>query len=249
MRFEGRKVLVTGGSAGIGRALTAELVSAGANVVISGRNRARLDAVCAEHPGRVSAIVADFANPQDVTALCRRIRDEHSDISVVINNAGIQEQIDFFSTDPDTIAQTARIETEVNFNAVVDICAAMIPLLRQEPQAAIVNISSALGLVPKKSAPVYCANKAGLRAFTKALRYQAEDAGTTIQVTDVIMALVETGMTAGRGKGKLTPDAAAKEVIRGLIRGREEIWVGKTRLLKAIYRISPALAESMLRNG
>ncbi len=249
MQFEGKVVLVTGGSAGIGLALTRQLAAKGASVIICGRNQARLNDVCSGNAGMVTGLAVDLADPQAVDAFCRTVVQRHPDLSLVINNAGIQEAIDFFSeNEPDVMAR-ARGEVEINFNAVMALCHGLMPLLGNKPEAGIVNISSGLGLVPKRSAPVYCASKAAIRSFTKALRYQARASGSNIRVTDAVMTLVETGMTAGRGKGKISPDEAARAVLNGIERGRDEIWVGKTKLLRLIYRLSPSIAEAMLKNG
>lgn len=111
------------------------------------------------------------------------------------------------------------------------------------------NVSSGLALAPKASAPVYCATKAAVRSFTKALRYQCEDAAPNVAVVEAIMALVDTDMTQGRGARKMSAHDAAAEVVRGLQRGAPEIWVGRTRLLKTLLRLAPGVAERMMRNG
>lgn len=68
-------------------------------------------------------------------------------------------------------------------------------------------------------------------------------------ITDVIMALVDTEMTEGRGSGKISAERAASAVIEGIIGDRREIWVGKAKLLRAIHRISPDVAARLIRNG
>ena len=126
----------------------------------------------------------------------------------------------------------------------------MAPHLASRPEAILLNVTSGLALTPKASAPVYCATKAGLRSFTTALRYQAEDRAPNLRVGEIVMALVDTEMTTGRGRGKLSADQAAQAVIAGIERQeRGDIWVGNTRLLRIIQRLSPALAARMLRNG
>jgi short-subunit dehydrogenase involved in D-alanine esterification of teichoic acids len=101
--------------------------------------------------------------------------------------------------------------------------------------------------VPKQSAPVYCATKAALRSFGQALRYQLE--GTSVEVFEIVPSLVDTAMTAGRGKGKLSPEALAEEALRGLAAGRHEIRIEKTRLLFALHRLLPSVAARLVRKG
>jgi short-subunit dehydrogenase involved in D-alanine esterification of teichoic acids len=117
----------------------------------------------------------------------------------------------------------------------------------QQPCAAIVNVTSALAMVPKKSAPIYCATKAAMHNFTKALRYQLEN--TPVRVFEIIPALVETEMTKGRGKRKITPEALAAEALRGIESDRYEIRIDKTKILFALHRLLPSVAERIIKNG
>jgi len=83
--------------------------------------------------------------------------------------------------------------------------------------------------------------------FTKALRYQLED--TSVKVFEIIPALVDTEMTKGRGKGKITPEALTAEALRGIASDRYEIRIEKTKMLFALNRFLPAVAERIIRNG
>jgi uncharacterized oxidoreductase len=123
-----------------------------------------------------------------------------------------------------------------------------LPILKKAPQAAIINVSSFLGIVPKKSAPVYCATKAALHAFTKSLRYQLEN--TSIKVFEIITPLVDTDMTKGRESDmkKLSPESLAKEVLRNLDSDTFEIRPGRTKVVLFLNRILPSLAEKIAKN-
>ncbi len=102
-------------------------------------------------------------------------------------------------------------------------------------------------MAPKASAPVYCATKAGLRSFTKALRYQCQRAAPHVTVVEALPPMVDTAMTHGRGRGKISPERAAEEIVRGLDTGRTEIYVGKSKLLRVINRVAPSAAEAVMR--
>ena len=113
----------------------------------------------------------------------------------------------------------------------------------------IVNVTSGLALAPKQSSPVYCATKAGLRSFTKALRYQAQARAPHVKVVEALPPLVDTDMTRGRGRGKISAEACAAEIVAGMEAGRETIYIGKAKILRAIQGLSPSVAERLMRHG
>ncbi len=119
------------------------------------------------------------------------------------------------------------------------------PILKINDNAAIVNVSSGLGLVPKMQAPVYCGTKAGVHLFSKSLRYQLKQ----IKVFEIIPPLVDTQMTTGRGKGKISPKKLVDEFIDSFHKDKFEVSIGKVKLLKIINRISPSIAERIMKNG
>ena len=189
------------------------------------------------------AVTANVADAADRARLVAAIGDRFGRLDLLINNAAIQQAIDF-RNEPDD----ARIMNEiaVDLLAPMALTRALVPLLTQAAAPLIVNMSSPLGLVPKKSAPVYCAAKAGLHAFSRSLRAQLAPAG--IRVVEVFPPLVATAMTAGRGRGKITPTAAAAAILRGLADGGDEIWIGSARILRLVERLAPALAFRLMRD-
>lgn len=238
MQHTRQTVLITGGATGIGFALAEKFHQAGNRVILVGRSPVALQAACQALPGAESCVA-------DVTQAADRARlvSQYPEVSVLVNNAGIQ------FNDAIADAREADIEQEltVNFLAPVLLAKAYIPLLGRLPQAAIINVSSGLALVPKENAAIYCASKAALHSFSKTLRWQLEN--TPIRVFEVLPPLVETAMTAGRGKGKITPAQLADEFWRGFKADRSEIYIGKTKLLLWINRLAPRLAEKILRPG
>jgi uncharacterized oxidoreductase len=249
MNLAGSTILVTGAARGIGRELTRQLIGLGAEVVAAGRDRARLEALAAEHPDRVRPWPVDLADPDAVDRFVHDLPDRHPSLSVVINDAGVQTPTDFLADDPRAFRQALRREIAVNLDAVVALSTGLLPHLSRQASAAIVNITTGLALAPKRSAPVYCATKAGVRTFTRALRYQCQHAAPHIQVIDAVMALVDTDMTRGGHRDKISAAEAAAAVIGGMRRDKAEIYVGKVKLLRAIMRLSPAVGYQMLRNG
>ncbi len=171
MKIDGRVVLVTGGSAGIGRELVRQMAGKGARVIVTGRDKARLDEVAAAHPDIVTYRV-DFSNRDAVDQFIAAVSAAHPDLSLVINNAGVQTEMDLVNA----VArlQEVREEIAVNFDAVVSLTIGLLPVVAARGGGAIVNVTSGLAIAPKEASPVYCAAKAGIRSFTKAMRYQCE---------------------------------------------------------------------------
>lgn len=247
MHLERKTALVTGGTRGIGREVTRQLVANGARAVVVGRSEAGLDAVVGEHGDRVTAIAVDLSDANAVDSLLDRLRLDHPDIAILINNAAIQSEMDILSPCGRDWVAEASAEIAVNLRAAIALSIGLVPQFQRHPQAAIVNVGSALAIAPKQAAPVYCATKAALRNFTKALRYQCQENAPHILVCDVVMALVDTDMTRGRGRGKITPQQAAASILEGLRHDRSEIWVAKAKVLRIVARIWPPLAERILR--
>ena len=181
MKLQHNKILITGATAGIGKALTEKFIALGNEVIAVGRNQRKLDEL-----GELSTSVIPF-----------------------------------------------------RFKLIT----LLLPVLNAHSNAAIVNVSSGLGLVPKMSAPVYCGTKAGIHIFTKSLRYQLDK----IKVFEVLPPLVATDMTAGRGKGKISPEQLVDEFIRGFAKDKLEMNIGKVKLLKRINRLVPRLAEKIMK--
>lgn len=244
MRLMDNTVLITGGSSGIGLAFAEMFLEFGNRVIVCGRNPNKLEEVKHRFPG-VTALPCDLTNMRSLEGLVQTIKKKFSDLNILVNNAGIQHNYRF----DDGQNHGSKIDEEIaaNFTSHVLLTDALLPVLLSKPQAALVNISSALSRVPKESAPVYCATKAGIHAFSKALRYQLEK--TSVKVFEVVPALVDTAMTAGRGRSKMSPQAVAQEAIQGLRRDRYYIQVGKTKLLFAIQRLIPSLADRIIRRG
>jgi len=245
MNLGDNTILVTGGGSGIGLALAKAFALHSSNtVIVCGRNAQKLETVRKDNPAIIT-FSCDITSDHDQERLTEAIAQKYPSLNILINNAGIQRNYDF----SDTRSHTDVIEEEVNINflAQVTLTDRLLPVLMQQPRAAIVNVTSALAVIPKQSAPVYCATKAAMHNFTKALRYQFEN--TPIKVFEIIPPLVDTEMTKGRGKGKITPEALAAEALRGIESNKYEIRIAKTKILFALHRLLPSVAERIMRSG
>ena len=245
MNLKNRTVLITGGTSGIGLELVNTLAPVNNEIIVIGRNTAVLEELTRKY-SNVASYECSLNSRSDVEQIIGRIVANHPDLSVVINNAGIQETPTFLGSD----FQFDSIEKEITINlmAPIWICALVFRhFLKQENHTAFINVTSGLAIHPKTGSAVYCATKAGLRNFTRSFRYQMEN--TNVKVFEAIMPLVDTPMTLGRGRKKISAMAAAKALIEGVEKGKEDIYIGISRLIPLMTRISPSLMAKILKAG
>lgn len=235
-------ILITGGAIGLGRELTRIYSNRGARVVICGRTWTALEEVQADHPG-VVPICLDLADPAGRKKLVDTVHELECPLDLLIQNAAVQYPHDLVSGC--TLPEKVETELAVNLLAPLELSIELLPLLRQAKRGHIAFVSSALARVPKKSAPVYCASKAGLSNFARGLRYQLE--GTGIRVSEVVPDLIVTRMAVGRGDGALSACEAAQRIVVGLDRGQEEIRLGRVSRLYALHRVWPDMAYRILK--
>ncbi len=247
MKLHGRTVLVTGGSRGIGLELAGCLAARGARVAVCGRSEEAPSALAAF--GRsVRYLRCDLADASQVRALPARVRRELGSPSVLVNNAGVQFNHEWAHTRPDDRARWAETELTVNLVAPALLTALLLDDLRAADPGVVVNVTSLLALAPKPSAPTYCASKAGLRSFTRALRWQLAD-DPSVRVVEAVPPLVDTAMAAGRGSKKMDPADVAHRIVAGLLADETEIRIGAARVVGGLARVAPAAVEALLKGG
>lgn len=242
MQLENKVIVVTGGTSGIGKALVDKL--AGNNfLIVIGHNQHRLSELEQTYP-KVATYLCNLESADQVETTADQIIKQHPRVDALINNAAIQHTPAFL--DDDFRFETIAQEVNTNFLSVCLLIYGLLPsLLHDEQQALILNVNSALALAPKTHSAIYCATKGALNILSWSLRYQFEP--TNIKVLQAMLPLVDTQMTAGRGQGKLTPVQAATELISGMEKEIKEHYIGKTKWLRLIYRLSPALARRILK--
>ena len=233
MKTSGNTVVITGGGSGIGLALTEALVRSGNQVVICGRRRDRLKAVQARMPG-VHFRVCDVSKARSRQALVDWLLSEFRQLNVLINNAGIQRQVNFLKGPKDL--GEADNEVATNLIAPIHLSAQLLSHFRRKKKAAIVNISSGLAFTPLAFVPVYCATKAGVHSWSISLRHQLRN--TSVLVFEVAPPMVATALAGERhrpevGAFVMSAEAVADGVLKALGQNQYEVALGAAANLLA----------------
>jgi len=237
MKLTGRTILITGGSAGIGRAFALKFLELGNEVIVTGRRQEALAELQAKHPG-LHTLQSDVADPEQVAALAVRVKAEFPRLDVLMNNAGIM----LYKNLSTPVADLAGLMTEMNVNVggVVRTTSAFVDILTAH-KGTVINMSSALAFVPTPSTPIYCATKAAIHSYTQSLRFQLEDAG--VEVIEIMPPAVMTGMTAalaaGEGPAMIEPDELVRLSFKSLKAGALEVRPGQAGALAFMRRVAP----------
>ncbi|HET6252597.1 MAG TPA: SDR family NAD(P)-dependent oxidoreductase [Puia sp.] len=236
MKTTNNTILITGGSAGIGFAI-AERFHSNNKVIIVGRNEQRLKAASSRLTN-VTAIAADVSDPADVERLAGILRRDHPDLNILINNAGKAFAFDLTAEDAGGF-EKAEQEMLTNYLSVVRLNELLLPLLRVQPQAAIVNVSSIVAFVPGVRIATYSATKAALHSYTQSLRHLLSGS-SVVRVFDLMPPLVNTEFSAGIGGHKgIAPSVVADALATALEKDDYEIRVGDTEKVYQLSRSNP----------
>ena len=191
MKFTGNTVLITGGAQGIGYAMAEYLAESGNTIIICDRNEAKLEEVKQVHPEFIT-YPCDISDAESRTSFAEKLSAEHPELNFLINNAGIQRNIDLTKGTEDL--WMGDMEIEINLRGTIYMTALLLPLLRQNENSKILNICSGLAFAADRfpELPVYSATKAGIHAYTRSERVQL--APLNIRVMEIIPPMVDTGL-------------------------------------------------------
>ena len=188
MTPSGNTILVTGGGSGIGRELARELQRDGNTVIVAGRRKGAL-AETVGNRANMAALTLDIADPREIDAFAARLLAEWPALNVVVNNAGIM------GAEHPVDAAIAEAIIATNLVGPIRLTGALLPHLRAQAHAALINVSSALAFVPFAATPTYCATKAALHSWTVSLRHQLRETG--VEVIEIIPPAVQTELQPG----------------------------------------------------
>ena len=244
MKTTNNTILITGGSAGIGFEMAKQFSETGNQVIITGRNQERM-AKAISQLKNTSAIVSDVSNAEDVQKLVAQLNKDFPKLNVVINNAGSANYYDM--TVPGINAfEKASEEILTNYLAIIRLNELLLPLLKQQSEAAIVNVSSIVAFAARaNSLPTYGASKAALHSYTNSLRIMLED--TPIKVYELMPPLVDTEFSSAIGGANgIPPKQVADDLLTAMKNDEYEIHVGKTAdIFNNFFPLSPQAVLAM----
>ncbi len=200
MNPSGNTILITGGGSGIGRGLAESLHALGNQVIVAGRRRQALDETTAANPG-MKSLTVDMQNPAALRAFAAQAAAEFPSLNVLINNAGIMRAEKLLAQQPDLADAEAIVAT--NLLGPIRLTAALLPHLRVQPRATIINVSSGLAFLPLARTPTYSATKAAIHSYTLSLRSQLRN--TSVEVLELIPPYVATHLMDGADDPRAMP--------------------------------------------
>jgi uncharacterized oxidoreductase len=239
MKTTGNIVLITGGGSGIGFEIAKLFSQKGNQVIITGRNAARLQQAASQLKN-TTAIPTDINNEEDVARLLKKVNTDFPGLNILINNAGhayayqLSAQANAF--------EKASQEMLTNYLSVIRLTEKFLPLLAKQKDAAIVNVSSIVAFVPSHTISTYAASKAALHSYSQALRFTLEQSGS-IKVFELMPPLVNTEFSKEiGGENGIPPAAVAEALFESFEKDNFEIHVGNTADIYQLHRSSPAEA-------
>lgn len=247
------RAVVTGAGGGIGGAIVTELVRGGAQVLLVGRDLRGLEALSellAPYRGHMDLFCADLARAADRDKLAAYVADWRGGPNVLINNAG-QSPFGLYDA-----MESATLDDllAVNLHAPMHLSHALLPALRRNAPASIVNVGSVFGAIGYPGYAAYCATKFGLRGFSEALRRELDGSGVAVQYlapratrTAGNSPAVER-MNRELGTATDSPDRVAKALVSMLVSRKSSAVVGwPEKLFARINAVLPTLVDRTLR--
>jgi short-subunit dehydrogenase len=261
--WRGKAALVTGGSAGLGRALAAALALRGAKVVVAARTLEPLEAVAEDlrlRGGDVLAVPTDVTDDAQVEALFAKVKEQHGGLDLLVNCAGRSARQKVI----DTSAEQFREMLEINFLSAVRCTRAAAPML-VERQGHVVNVGSLASKVAPRFLGAYPASKFALAAYSQQLRLELGPAGLHVLLvcpgpvrrdgTRTYGAEKDAGIPdearkpgGGARTTAIAPEALAEKILRACEKRKPELVVPwKARLLFAVAQVCPGWGDWLLR--
>ena len=238
MNLKNNTVLITGGSSGIGFEFSKVLVQKGNTVIICGKSNEKLLAAKKAEP-KLITYQYDLSDNTACIDFANRIKENHPDINILVNNAAIVNKIDFLKDEK--ALELAENEYQTNLLAPIRLIKLLYNTISANESPAIINITTGLIYAPRVIYPFYNSSKSALHSFTKTLRIALSKEKT--EVIEVMFPAVITPWHKGNPpKIAISVEDAVNQMIKGLEKGKPEIRVGGAKILYLISRIAPGFA-------
>ncbi|WP_421942968.1 SDR family oxidoreductase [Pedobacter sp.] len=246
MDLKNSTILITGGTSGLGLEFVKQLTEIGAKVIVTGRKIDALIETKKQFPN-IEIFQSDVSNPKDIEKLFAEVSTQHPNLNIIINNAGLMRLIDL--QDDSLDLENINQEITTNLSGTIQMVHQFLLHLLKQKSAGIVNVSSGIALMSYSSAPIYSATKAGVRAYTQALRLQLEN--TNVKVFEMIPPGVKTNLQNDWEKQPnesmmMTAEKMVNIAINGLLKDKKELKPFLISIIKLASRIAPNL---LLRFG
>jgi NAD(P)-dependent dehydrogenase (short-subunit alcohol dehydrogenase family) len=206
LRLDGKRALITGATKGIGADIARAFASAGAKLVLSGRDdeelRAARSALSGEYGAEIHTAAVDLAQPDGPTELARRAGDAFAGLDVLVNNAGVSHPQPVVSTDPALFDATIAVNLRAPALLASAVGAAMVAA---GAGGSIITVASAAALAPLPDHYAYCASKAGLVMATKVLARELGPYGIRANSVCPTVVLTEMGQRVWGEEAKAAP--------------------------------------------
>lgn len=250
--LQGKVVLITGASSGIGRATAIEFHRAGSRVVVAARSKDKLDALADElGRDRVLPVKMDVTSEADRKSVLAAAREALGSIDVLVNNAGWAT----FGTVQRIPIDNVEKMVALNFIAPVALAREVIPEMIQRGSGQVINISSVVGFQAIPRMTVYSATKAALNGFTNGLRMELKGTGVDVLLvapgstnTPFFDSAAAFDASAARvGETQYTPQRVARAIVTSSVRRRREvILTAEGKAICWIRRCSRRLADRIM---
>ena len=251
VELEGKRVLLSGATGGLGRAIAEALADQGASLALSSRREGELRDLARSLPGgarRHKAVVADLAK----AGAAEKLVGEAGDVDVLVANAALPGVGEIQNVPARELTRTLR----VNLEAPMLMARAAIPSLIEKGRGHLVFVSSINGKVATPRSAIYCATKFGMRGFALALREDLHPKGVAVSI--VLPGFVreagmfhDSGVKPPPGLGTVSPEKVGRSVVTAITRNRSEVEPAtrRLRLASAIAHRYPELAARVQRRG
>ena len=260
MKLKDKVILVTGSGSGMGRELTLNLLSKGANVMGVDINETALNEtveLAGNRKEHLATIVTDITDKQSIEILLEKSISAFGGVDGIINNAGI---IQPFSKLNELDFEKIERVFKINFYGTLYIIKIFLPHLLTRPEAHIVNISSMGGFLPVPGQIIYGASKAAVKLLTEGLTSELTD--TNVNISVVFPGAIRTNIKVNSGLGAeagatpensknggvaLSPAIAAQIIVAGIEGNKKRIFVGKdSKMMNLLYKLNPDFASNLI---